>query len=70
MQKRRLGNSGLEVSAIGMGCMNLRLEYIKDNVKSVDLSLTSDDLREIEERLANIAIQGDRLSKELLALSE
>jgi aryl-alcohol dehydrogenase-like predicted oxidoreductase len=23
MQKRKLGNSGLEVSAIGMGCMNL-----------------------------------------------
>ena len=23
MQKRRLGNSGLEVSALGMGCMNL-----------------------------------------------
>ena len=23
MQKRQLGNSGLEVSAIGMGCMNL-----------------------------------------------
>jgi aryl-alcohol dehydrogenase-like predicted oxidoreductase len=47
-----------------------KLEYIEDNIKSVDLSLTSDDLREIEERLANIAIQGDRLSKELLALSE
>lgn len=23
MKKRKLGNSGLEVSAIGMGCMNL-----------------------------------------------
>ena len=139
MQKRKLGNSGLEVSAIGMGCMNLsfgtgkaadiadgvqviragyakgitffdtaeaymlndvarrkgvstvqialgwllaqkpfivpipgmdKLEYIEDNVNSVDLYLTPDDLREIEERLANIVIQGDRLSKELLALSE
>ena len=47
-----------------------KLEYIEDNIKSVDLSLTSGDLREIEERLANIAIQGGRLSKELLALSE
>jgi aryl-alcohol dehydrogenase-like predicted oxidoreductase len=46
------------------------LEYIEDNIKSVDLSLTSDDLQEIEDRLANIAIQGDRLSKELLSLSE
>jgi aryl-alcohol dehydrogenase-like predicted oxidoreductase len=47
-----------------------KLEYIEDNIKSVDLSLTSEDLREIEDRLANIAIQGDRLSKELLSLSE
>jgi aryl-alcohol dehydrogenase-like predicted oxidoreductase len=47
-----------------------KLEYIDDNIKSVDLSLTSDDLQEIEDRLANIAIQGDRLSKELLSLSE
>ncbi len=47
-----------------------KLEYIEDNIKSVDLSLTSDDLREIEERLKAIAIQGDRLSKELLSLSD
>lgn len=47
-----------------------KLEYIEDNIRSVDLSLTSDDLREIEKRLANITIQGDRLSKELLSLSE
>ena len=47
-----------------------KLEYIEDTIKSVDLSLTSDDLQEIEDRLANIAIQGDRLSKELLSLSE
>jgi aryl-alcohol dehydrogenase-like predicted oxidoreductase len=47
-----------------------KLEYIEDNIKSVDLLLASDDLQEIEDRLANIAIQGDRLSKELLSLSE
>ena len=47
-----------------------KLEYIEDNIKSVDVSLTTDDLQEIEERLANIAIHGDRLSKELLSLSE
>jgi aryl-alcohol dehydrogenase-like predicted oxidoreductase len=47
-----------------------KVEYIEGNIKSVDLSLTSDDLREIEKRLANIVIQGDRLSKELLSLSE
>ncbi len=47
-----------------------KLEYIEDNIKSVDLSLTSDDLLEIENRLSNIAVQGDRLSKDLLSLSE
>lgn len=47
-----------------------KLEYIEDNIKSTDLTLTSTDLQEIEKRLAGIAIQGDRLSKELLSLSE
>ena len=47
-----------------------KLEYIEDNIKSADLVLTAADLKEIEERLAGIAIQGDRLSKELLSLSE
>lgn len=47
-----------------------KLAYIEDNIKSADLALTAADLKEIEERLARIAIQGDRLSKELLSLSE
>jgi aryl-alcohol dehydrogenase-like predicted oxidoreductase len=47
-----------------------KLEYIEDNIKSVDVSLTSADLQKIEDRLASIDIQGDRLSNELLALSE
>jgi aryl-alcohol dehydrogenase-like predicted oxidoreductase len=47
-----------------------KLEYIEDNIKSADLVLTSADLQEIEKRLASIAIQGERLSKELLSLSE
>jgi aryl-alcohol dehydrogenase-like predicted oxidoreductase len=47
-----------------------KFEYIEDNIKSVDVSLSTEDLQEIEDRLANIAIQGDRLSKDLLSLSE
>jgi len=27
MQKRKLGNSGLEVSALGLGCMGLSFSY-------------------------------------------
>ena len=47
-----------------------RLEYIEDNIKSADVVLTADDLREIEDRLAGISIQGERLSATLLSLSE
>jgi hypothetical protein len=47
-----------------------RLEYIGDNIMSVDITFTADDLQEIENRLADISIQGERLSKELLPLSE
>ncbi len=28
MQKRKLGNSGLEVSAIGLGCMGMTFSYV------------------------------------------
>lgn len=47
-----------------------RLEYIEDNIKSADVVLTADDLREIEDRFAGISIQGERLSATLLSLSE
>lgn len=43
-----------------------KIEYVDDNVKSVDLVLDRDDLAEIEERLAQIEIHGDRLSRVLL----
>jgi aryl-alcohol dehydrogenase-like predicted oxidoreductase len=28
MQKRKLGNSGLEVSALGLGCMGMSFSYV------------------------------------------
>lgn len=42
------------------------VSYIEDNIKSVDLQLTSGDLQEIEQNLAKIEIKGDRLSQVLL----
>lgn len=47
-----------------------KLEYIDDNIQSVNVSLTPNDLQQIEERMASITIYGERLSKELLSLSE
>jgi aryl-alcohol dehydrogenase-like predicted oxidoreductase len=39
MQKRKLGNSGLEVSALGLGCMGLSYGYgpATDRHAAVDL---------------------------------
>lgn len=47
-----------------------KVEYIDDNIKSVDLELTSADLEEIDNKLSEIKIQGERLDAGLLGLSE
>jgi len=47
-----------------------KISYIDDNIKSADVSLTSEDLQEIEKGLSQIEIQGERLNKDLLNLSE
>lgn len=47
-----------------------KIEYINDNIKSVELELTSEDLKEIDSRLSEIKIQGERLDAGLLGLSE
>ncbi|MDO5614692.1 MAG: aldo/keto reductase [Cruoricaptor ignavus] len=47
-----------------------KIEYISDNIQSVSVKLTPEDLTEIEQRLATIQIQGERLHKDLLDWSE
>ncbi|SDG43820.1 aldo/keto reductase [Mucilaginibacter sp. P25] len=47
-----------------------KIAYIDDNIKSVDLLLTTEDLNEIDEQLSKINIQGDRLDAGLLSMSE
>jgi len=39
MQKRRLGNSGLEVSALGLGCMGMSFGYGPASDKQTMISL-------------------------------
>lgn len=47
-----------------------KIEYLEDNIKSANVELSTGDIKEIEERLSGIHIQGERLSKELLSISE
>lgn len=47
-----------------------KLEHLTENLASVDLKLTPDDLREIDLAASKIEVQGDRLDKGLLSFSE
>jgi aryl-alcohol dehydrogenase-like predicted oxidoreductase len=47
-----------------------KVEYIDDNIKSIDIELTLEDLEEIDEQLSQIKIQGERLDAGLLSMSE
>jgi aryl-alcohol dehydrogenase-like predicted oxidoreductase len=47
-----------------------KIAYIDDNMKSIDLNLTADELKEIDEELSKINIQGDRIDAGLLSMSE
>jgi aryl-alcohol dehydrogenase-like predicted oxidoreductase len=47
-----------------------KIEYLDDNIKSIELELTAADLREIDEKLSAIHIQGGRLDEGLLSMSE
>jgi len=47
-----------------------KIEYIDDNIKSVDIELTTEDLKEIDSELSKINVQGARLDEGLLSMSE
>jgi aryl-alcohol dehydrogenase-like predicted oxidoreductase len=71
MQTRKLGNSGLEVSAIGLGCMGMSFSYgePKDENemialmhKAVDLGVTFFDTAEVYGPFTNETLVGKALS--------
>ena len=45
-------------------------EHMDENLASVDLVLTPEDLREIDTAASQITVQGDRLDLRFLSLSE
>ncbi len=70
MQKRKLGNSGLEVSAIGLGCMGISFSYYpfpekKDAIhllqKAVELGVNFFDTAEVYGPYTNEEIVGEAL---------
>ena len=70
MQKRQLGNSGLEVSALGLGCMGLSSSYGQATEKSaaialirsaVDRGVTFFDTAEVYGPFANETLLGEAL---------
>src|SRR5438067_12307014 len=71
MQKRTLGNSGLEVSALGLGCMGLsfgygpaveRQEGVKVIRAAVDLGVTFFDTAEVYGPFTNEELVGEALA--------
>jgi aryl-alcohol dehydrogenase-like predicted oxidoreductase len=71
MQKRRLGNSDLEVSAIGLGCMGMsfglgppadKQEMVKLIRHAVDLGVTFFDTAEVYGPFTNEELVGEALA--------
>jgi aryl-alcohol dehydrogenase-like predicted oxidoreductase len=71
MQKRKLGNSGLEVSAIGLGCMGMSFSYVpfpekKDMIvlmrKAVEQGVTFFDTAEVYGPYNNEELVGEALA--------
>ncbi|MCP1298738.1 aldo/keto reductase [Chryseobacterium sp. S0630] len=47
-----------------------KIEYIDNNLKSLEVEILPNDLKEIDEALSQMTIQGARLNEDLLTMSE
>ena len=74
MQKRQLGKGGLEVSALGLGCMGMSFSYgpAADKQEMISLiraaverGITFFDTAEVNRAAAKITVQGARYPEEL-----
>ena len=77
MQKRKLGNSGLEVSAIGLGCMGMSFGYgpaadKKEMIalirKAVEQGVTFFDTAEVYGPFTNEELVGEALDPFVMKL--
>jgi hypothetical protein len=70
MQKRILGKSVLEVSALGLGCMGLSFGYGPlENNGADDVKFTAEELGQFNTELAKIKVKGERLPQFVLQFS-
>lgn len=74
MQKRRPGNSNLEVWALGLGCMGMSFSYgppadkqemlkihrLEENIGATAIELSAENLHELESAAAKLPVQDAR----------
>ena len=78
MKRRTLGNSGLQVFPVGLGCMGLSQSYqpfpdkekrLRENMSAAYVELPEADWDKLEQRVSGIQICGERYSPAMLEVT-